>query len=375
MKPKPYLLFAFIGLSLIFVACQPLPADVESRLVELDQVLTVRQTETAESESVVAQRAESTPTPTTTATSTPIPEPTSTPTATLEPTPAPIVTSPTETSTPEPEPAPILAVPMVSAVDSNVNLRSGPGTNFERVGVLLQGDSLEIIGRNEDSSWWQVLTEDDVSWIAASVTEASNINDSIPVVTLAPQTIEQSGPSAVERFEQGLAYFDAENWDAAKAEFVAVTEMEPDFAPGHQLLGFTQYLTEDFEGAKASLERYLQLEPDSDDKDRIVNLIAEIDSLSNTYVTPLGVQVDIPEDKGLVVVVNYTADPVVVDIAGQAYEIDGKNRNPNGGEVFVEIWPGRHVISANAMDGSAAGRAEFDIAAGQVLEWPLYYNP
>lgn len=40
---------------------------------------------------------------------------------------------------------------------------------------------MPIVGRTEDSSWWQVETDTGVAWIAASVTRASNTEE-VPVV-------------------------------------------------------------------------------------------------------------------------------------------------------------------------------------------------
>lgn len=76
--------------------------------------------------------------------------------------------------------------PIVTAKDDNVNIRSGPGTNYDIVGTLPAGQSLEIIGRNTESSWWQVSTPDGSGWVAAWVTTASNVDESIPVVEIEP---------------------------------------------------------------------------------------------------------------------------------------------------------------------------------------------
>jgi uncharacterized protein YraI len=63
-----------------------------------------------------------------------------------------------------------------------VNIRSGPGPDFEIVSRLPEGQTRPIVGRTEDSSWWQVaLPEGDLGWIAADVTAASNV-DNVPVV-------------------------------------------------------------------------------------------------------------------------------------------------------------------------------------------------
>lgn len=87
--------------------------------------------------------------------------------------------TPTPTITPD-------MTPRVTANASAVNLRLGPGINYDPVGILLAGQSLEIVGRNADASWWQVTTADGLRWIAASVTVATNIHSGIPVIQTPP---------------------------------------------------------------------------------------------------------------------------------------------------------------------------------------------
>jgi hypothetical protein len=105
------------------------------------------------------------------------PAPTSTPipTATPLPIPTPI---PTDTPTPSPE-------AHVTTTET-VNLRSGPGTNYDQVGTLQPDQTLPIIGRTADSSWWQVKTPSGPAWVAASVVTAINTDDTIPVVETSP---------------------------------------------------------------------------------------------------------------------------------------------------------------------------------------------
>jgi dienelactone hydrolase len=62
----------------------------------------------------------------------------------------------------------------------NVNLRAAPNTNSAVVGQLRIGQSLPVIGRNADASWWRVRTEDGPAWIAASVSLATRTAD-VPV--------------------------------------------------------------------------------------------------------------------------------------------------------------------------------------------------
>jgi hypothetical protein len=121
--------------------------------------------------SILADRLESL------AASTPVAQP---PTATPLPTP-----TPTPTPTPN---------PMLTAHESGVNLRGGPGIEYNKIGLLPKGDSLEIVGRNEGSSWWLVTTpEGSLAWAADMVVATFYINDSIPVVTI-PALLVQAEP-------------------------------------------------------------------------------------------------------------------------------------------------------------------------------------
>lgn len=79
----------------------------------------------------------------------------------------------------------ITPAPFVQA-EKDVNLRSGPGTDYEVVGSLSPGQSFNIIGRNADSSWWQIAVDDKPVWVAASVVKATNIDQEIEVVEALP---------------------------------------------------------------------------------------------------------------------------------------------------------------------------------------------
>lgn len=120
------------------------------------------------------------------------------------PTPLPVVPSPTatrvvsgdnpnaqiENSSPAAEPAiePQLAAP------GTVNIRSGPGTNYQVIGALNANTPVKIMGRNQDTSWWQIeITDGSIGWVASSVVSASN-SDSVAVVEAPPPPV---APAAV----------------------------------------------------------------------------------------------------------------------------------------------------------------------------------
>lgn len=85
-------------------------------------------------------------------------------------------------STPLPPPPP---KPIVMANEGAVNLRSGPGDHYVRLGRLPDGESLEIVGRNSDSSWWLVVMPDgSFAWVSSMVVDAFNVTQALPVVSI-----------------------------------------------------------------------------------------------------------------------------------------------------------------------------------------------
>ncbi len=74
---------------------------------------------------------------------------------------------------------------LASAKDQPVNCRFGPGISYAIVGALVIGRQAEIIGRNEDSSWWYVRNPSDPStscWLSAEFIDTVGDVQSLPVV-------------------------------------------------------------------------------------------------------------------------------------------------------------------------------------------------
>ena len=104
--------------------------------------------------------------------------------------------SPTETSTPTstatsaPPTATIPTGPLLT-VFTDLNVRSGPDTSYEFVGLLLSGKTADIIGRDESGLWWQIRFEPapgGIGWVTADPAYSTAINvNNVPVVQ-APAT-------------------------------------------------------------------------------------------------------------------------------------------------------------------------------------------
>ena len=97
------------------------------------------------------------------------PEPTTTPEPTATPTEPPTATPRLERIELEEISA---SVPRLRVAVSSVNLRKGPGTVYEAVGFVTEGEELEIIGRNQDADWFEVsLANNQTAWVASTATE------------------------------------------------------------------------------------------------------------------------------------------------------------------------------------------------------------
>jgi len=92
------------------------------------------------------------------------------PPATVEPTAAP--------------PTPTEAAAYVVAGADGVNVRSGPGTTYNRLGYLDPGGQAEAIGRYED--WWQILYDNAPGWVYGQLVTAFNA-ENVPQVQVALQ--------------------------------------------------------------------------------------------------------------------------------------------------------------------------------------------
>lgn len=107
------------------------------------------------------------------------------------PTPVPfetLINSEFPTITPTSTPSVFLASPR----DQPVNCRFGPAISYSVIGALLVGRQAEIIGRNEDSTWWYVRNPSDPStscWLSAEFVATVGDVQSLPVVKPLENTV------------------------------------------------------------------------------------------------------------------------------------------------------------------------------------------
>lgn len=88
------------------------------------------------------------------------------------PTPVPTDT-PAEPPTPEATPTPEAAVATVSQA---INVRGGPGTNYQIIGAAQPGTQFTIKGKDPTGTWWQIDYNGSNGWLFGQLVSAQNTN-------------------------------------------------------------------------------------------------------------------------------------------------------------------------------------------------------
>ena len=108
-------------------------------------------------------------------------------------------------------PTPAPQAPSVTA-NTDTNIRSGPGTEYPRIGTLLEGQSAEVIGVSPDRGWWTIkfpYAANGQGWVSAQYMTAKNV-DNVPVIQPPPLPTPTAAPPVDFTGWKG-EYFDNRN--------------------------------------------------------------------------------------------------------------------------------------------------------------------
>jgi hypothetical protein len=86
-----------------------------------------------------------------------------------------------------------------------INVRGGPGTEFDILGTAAQGQALAVVGRNADRSWWQVCCVGGrTGWVSGSVVAVQGDQQAVPErPPLLPDDLEASWAIRWECYAEG----------------------------------------------------------------------------------------------------------------------------------------------------------------------------
>lgn len=103
------------------------------------------------------------------------------------------VVIPTETATPLPTPTPVPTTEVpptpeapavhVTAIDGNLYIRRGPGTAYDRIGLLKRGERADVIGQDVLSNWVQInIPNTEITGWVSLLTPFSQIDGNLSAI-------------------------------------------------------------------------------------------------------------------------------------------------------------------------------------------------
>ncbi|MBQ7832683.1 MAG: SH3 domain-containing protein [Lachnospiraceae bacterium] len=111
------------------------------------------------------------------------------------------------------EDSPIVPMDTVLYVQREVNVRSGPGTDYEKLGALAVNTEVTVTGQDKESGWYQIEYEETVGFVSDAYLGEEKVE-----VTIAPNsTVEQtsepasSSSAASDNGESSDSWFDGDD--------------------------------------------------------------------------------------------------------------------------------------------------------------------
>jgi uncharacterized protein YraI len=110
-------------------------------------------------------------------------------------------------------------------VIQQLNVRSGPGTDYNSLGILNPNDVVTLIGKNDGGAWLQIAfsgAPEGKGWVTASFVRANGV-ENLPIVTEAGRVIGSSTPTNIPATPTPTLIPARDDGDSAQLPAVNVT--------------------------------------------------------------------------------------------------------------------------------------------------------
>jgi uncharacterized protein YgiM (DUF1202 family) len=169
-----------------------------------------------------------------------------------------------------------------ATTSQTINVRAGPGTDFNTLGTLDSGETITLTGKNDSATWLQIYFPggpDDRAWVSAgfvTVDDTSSLpvlnNEGTPVAGGGTQTSPTSGPTPTPT--PGPA---ASDGDSPQAPALSVN-FSPDSS---RLFAYTS----DLSYPQGDSEDWIQFTPYSPQSGQTAPMLASLTCIGNGTVT------------------------------------------------------------------------------------------
>ena len=108
-------------------------------------------------------------------------------------------------------------------VTQKINVRNGPGTTFELLGILNPNDIVSITGRDSAGAWIQIefaSSPDGKGWVTAEFLQANSVENAPVIGTIADNTATPPSATSTPKESMKLAMVDGDSMQAPLASAV-----------------------------------------------------------------------------------------------------------------------------------------------------------
>ncbi|MCU0480284.1 MAG: ABC transporter substrate-binding protein, partial [Anaerolineae bacterium] len=98
----------------------------------------------------------------------------------------PVPTQVVQASTATPQPTPTLDGVFIRVTGARQNVRSGPGTNYDIIGQLQNGEQFRVIGANNNFTWAVIEYRGGLGWLSTDIAEILGNRNLLPIVAAPP---------------------------------------------------------------------------------------------------------------------------------------------------------------------------------------------
>lgn len=259
------------------------------------------------------------------------------------------------------EPAPTSAAPPPPAGSGGptvtamvgLNVRSGPGTGYPVIGRLVEGQTVPIIGRNPQGTWWQIAfpgSSGDRGWVSGSAQfSTANNAEGVSIVEVPPLPTPVPEPTNTPTpLKPTIHSFTADRYNIAVDEEVV---LRWDLSNARE--AYLRYDGKE-EGVVAPGEKRISL-----DEDTVFTLIARNDAGETTA------QVTIKVGGSQATPVSIYRDGKTRIVPNQTIDFDqGVIQQGSGNSGADFYWDGgqRRFVPQSGSSGALLGRAFDDIS-------------
>jgi hypothetical protein len=106
--------------------------------------------------------------------------------ATYTPVASPTPVPPTATPTP--------SLAQITVSGDLVNVRSGPGTDYDQIGQINAGATYTVTGKSADGSWYEFILNNNNAWVSADLVTLTGVAEAVAVVDVTPEPTSAAGP-------------------------------------------------------------------------------------------------------------------------------------------------------------------------------------